>query len=229
MISKRLSANAVARERFPAPDDAPGSRLEQVRRKALELFAERGFARVGMRELAQHLEIVASSLYNHFESKEHLLFELIEELYEELLESALPTEKGSAYSHLQALIRAHIALHESHGLYFLIAEREFCCLSPQHQNQIQQMRSRYEAMVLARLLEAGATGPMPVLKATVRSVIAWLNNLPTWLDQSDLSAAEKPEVIFGIVLGSMSGVLKQPAPAADSATIVPLRVLGPSL
>jgi AcrR family transcriptional regulator len=182
-----------------------------------------------MRELAQHLEIVASSLYNHFESKEHLLFELIEELYEELFEAALPTEKSSAYGRLQALIRAHIALHESHGLYFLIAEREFCCLSLQHQNQIQQMRSRYEAMVLTRLLEAGATGSMPVLKATVRSVIAWLNNLPTWLDQSDLSAAEKPEVIFGIVLGSLSCVLKQPAPAADSATIVPLRVLGPSL
>ncbi|MGE6793136.1 TetR family transcriptional regulator [Pseudomonas guineae] len=33
------------------------SRLEQIRHKALELFAERGFARFSMRDLALHVEI----------------------------------------------------------------------------------------------------------------------------------------------------------------------------
>ena len=61
------------------------TRLETLRGKALVLFAERGFAQVGMRELALHLGMAAGSLYHHFESKEQLLFELIEELYEELL------------------------------------------------------------------------------------------------------------------------------------------------
>ncbi|RMH81683.1 TetR/AcrR family transcriptional regulator, partial [Pseudomonas sp. AOB-7] len=56
------------------------TRLETLRGKALALFAERGFAQVGMRELALHLGMAAGSLYHHFESKEQLLFELIEEL-----------------------------------------------------------------------------------------------------------------------------------------------------
>lgn len=207
---------------------APLSRLDQIRGKALELFAERGFAEVGMRELALHLGIGAGSVYHHFESKEQLLFELIEELYEDLLDAALLTDKGAAHSRLQALLRAHIALHERRGLHFLMAEREYRCLSPQHQGQIQQLRSRYEEKLLTRLLEAGATGPRPLLKATVQAVVAWLNNLPAWLDQAGLTPAQRQEVIGGIVLGSLSGVLKQPTAAADSATVVALRVPGAS-
>ncbi|WP_172153341.1 TetR/AcrR family transcriptional regulator [Pseudomonas tumuqii] len=208
--------------------EAPLSRLEQIRGKALELFAERGFAEVGMRELALHLGIGAGSVYHHFQSKEQLLFELIEELYEDLLDAVLLTDHGAAHGRLQALLRAHIALHEHRGLHFLMAEREYRCLSPQHQSQIQQLRRRYEEKLLARLLEAGATGPLPVLKATVQAVVAWLNNLPAWLDQSGLSPAQRQEVIGGIVLGSLSGVFKQPTAVADSATVVTLRVPGAS-
>ncbi|WP_332821602.1 TetR/AcrR family transcriptional regulator, partial [Pseudomonas sp.] len=82
--------------------EAPLSRLEQIRGKALELFAERGFAEVGMRELALHLGIGAGSVYHHFQSKEQLLFELIEELYEDLLDAVLLTDHGAAHGRLQA-------------------------------------------------------------------------------------------------------------------------------
>lgn len=213
---------------YPDESGAALSRLEQIRGKALELFAERGFAEVGMRELALHLGIGAGSVYHHFESKEQLLFELIEELYEDLLDAVLLTDKGAAHGRLQALLRAHVALHEHRGLHFLMAEREYRCLSPQHQGQIQQLRRRYEEKLLLRLLEAGATGSLPVLKATVQAVVAWLNNLPAWLDQSGLSPAQRQEVIGGIVLGSLSGVFKQPTAAADGATVVALRVPGAS-
>ena len=202
------------------------SRLEQIRGQALELFAERGFAEVSMRELALHLGIGAGSVYHHFASKEQLLFELIEELYEDLLDAAVLTDKGTAQGRLQALLQSHIALHERRGLHFLLAEREYRCLTPQHQGQIEQLRRRYEEKLMTLLLEAGATGPLPVLKATVQGVVAWLNNLPAWLDQSGLSPAQRQEVIGGIVLGSLSGVFKQPTAAADSATVVTLRVPG---
>jgi AcrR family transcriptional regulator len=213
------------------PDESgtvPLSRLEQIRGQALELFAERGFAEVSMRELALHLGIGAGSLYHHFVSKEQLLFELIEELYEDLLDAAVLTDKGTAQGRLQALLQAHIALHERRGLHFLMAEREYRCLTSQHQGQIEQLRRRYEEKLMTLLLEAGATGPRPVLKATVQGVVAWLNNLPAWLGQSGLTPAQRQEVIGAIVLGSLSGVLKPPATVADSATVVALRVPGAS-
>lgn len=217
------SPEVYAMELVPRPKEPPVSRFEEARYKALELFAERGFARVSMRELAAHLGICAGSLYHHFKSKESLLFELIEEVYDDLLEAALATGGGNAHDRLQGLLRAHIALHESRSLHFLMAEQEFRCLSQQHQNQILQMRRSYEESLLRRLLDAGATARMPQLKATVQGVVGWLNNLPTWLKQSGLSVAERQEVIAGIVFGSLSAVLKQSPPLSDTATIVPLR------
>lgn len=104
------------------------SRLVQIRYKALELFAERGFVRVSMRELALHVEIGCGSLYHHFERKERLLFELIEELYDDLLEAVFSTSRGSAAERLRGLLSAHIALHERRGLQFMLAEQEFRCL-----------------------------------------------------------------------------------------------------
>ncbi|MBS7691592.1 TetR/AcrR family transcriptional regulator [Pseudomonas lalucatii] len=184
---------------------------------------------MSMRELALHLGIGAGSLYHHFESKEQLLFELIEELYDDLLDAAQLTDQGAVHGRLLALLQAHITLHERRGLHFLMAEREYRCLSPRHQSQIQQMRRRYEEKLLVRLLEAGASGPLPVLKATVQGAVAWLNNLPAWLDQSGLSRAQRQEVIGAIVVGSLAGVLKQPSAAADGATVVPLRVPKASL
>lgn len=196
------------------------SRLEQVRSKALRLFAERGFARVGMRELALHLGMGAGSFYYHFESKEHLLFELIEELYTDLLAVAQARTEGSAHARLQALLQAHIDLHERRALHFSMAEQELRCLSPSHQQQIRQMRRDYESRFLALLLEAGATGSPAVLKATVHAVVAWLNNLPGWLEQSGLEAAQQPAVVSTIVLGCLSGVLPPAEPAARSAPVL---------
>ncbi|MFZ6048096.1 TetR/AcrR family transcriptional regulator [Pseudomonas sp. CR3202] len=216
------SPEVYAIESVPCPSEEPVSRYEEVRHKALELFAERGFARSSMRELAARLGLLSGSLYHHFRSKESLLFELIEEVYDDLLEAALATGGGDAHDRLQGLLRAHIDLLESRSLHFLVAEHEFRYLSQQHQNQILQMRRCYEDILLKRLLDAGATARLPLLKATVQGVVGCLNNLPTWLNQAGLSAAEGKGVIAGIVFGSLSGVLKQQSPLSGSATIVPL-------
>nr|BFE97996.1 hypothetical protein GCM10020185_85320 [Pseudomonas brassicacearum subsp. brassicacearum] len=57
------------------------SRFAESRDKALELFANKGFGQVGMRELASHLGLTPGSLYHHYPSKQHLLADLIEEFF----------------------------------------------------------------------------------------------------------------------------------------------------
>ncbi|CRM75512.1 transcriptional repressor BetI [Pseudomonas sp. 25 R 14] len=198
-------------ERRVTPDKAPPLRLEEIRSKALALFAERGFAQVGMRELALHLGMGTGSLYNYFESKENLLFEFIEELYQALFKALLRTEKHAAPDRLEALVKAHIALHKRWGLHFLLAEREFCCLCGEHQQHILQMRSCYEAQMLTLSIEAGAVGAPAVLRGTIHSVVSWLNNLPDWQQMGGLIPAQQQEVFNSIALGALSAVLKSPA------------------
>ncbi len=218
MNSRHLGSNASVALR-PSTRESALTRLEQIRYKALELFAERGFSRVSMRELALHVEIGCGSLYHHFESKERLLFELIEELYDDLLEAVFSTSRGSAAERLRGLLSAHIALHERRGLQFLLAEQELRCLGAPHHEQIQQMRQRYEDSLLARVLEVEPTGPTRLLRPAVQGVIAWLNNLPSWLSQAALEPAEKQALIEGMVFGMLAGVIKQPLQAASPATV----------
>lgn len=224
MHSHRAGCSPIA-ALLPGTSEAPLSRLEQIRYKALELFAERGFARVSMRELAFHVEIGCGSLYHHFESKERLLFELVEELYDDLLEAVFSTSRGNPPERLRGLLREHIALHERRALNFRMAEQEFRCLSPQHQEQIQQMRQRYEDSLLARLLEVGTTGPTRLLRPAVQGLIAWLNNLPSWLQQADLEPVERQTLIEDMVFGALLGVLKQPL-QMPTPTIVALAARG---
>ena len=43
---------------------------ERILMKALELFSQNGYAGTNVRELAEALGLVKSSIYKHFESKE---------------------------------------------------------------------------------------------------------------------------------------------------------------
>jgi AcrR family transcriptional regulator len=192
-------------------DEVIPSRREPLRKAALQLFALRGFARVGVRELAQQLGMGPGSFYCHFESKEQLLFELIEELFTDLLALTRRRKKDRSGACLQAFVQSHIGLHERRAMNFLIAEREFHCLSLDHQQHKCRMRKDYENHFLLILREAGATAPSPILKATVHAVMAWLNHLPIWVEQSGLEASERPAILSAIVLGSLSSVLPSSA------------------
>lgn len=195
------------KECLVASVESAGSRYESIRTKALELFAERGFAQVGMRELAQHLGMGSGSIYHHFASKEQLLFEGIEELYEDMLEAAAITEyvTGDGF---QALLNAHIDLHQHRRIHFLLSEHEFRYLAPHHRQLILLMRRRYEEILLHRLTETGSRPATPVLRATVRGIVAWLNNLSSWMDFDELEPWERYRVIDNFVKAALSAAFQ---------------------
>ncbi|WP_433476089.1 TetR/AcrR family transcriptional regulator [Spirillospora sp. CA-142024] len=62
---------------------------EQIRRVALELFAEQGYEKTSLREIAERLEVTKAALYYHFKTKEDIVASLFEDFHaeaEELLE-----------------------------------------------------------------------------------------------------------------------------------------------
>lgn len=52
------------------------SRKQHILEAAAILFRDRGYAGTSMRDLAQAVDLQASSLYNHIESKQHILREI---------------------------------------------------------------------------------------------------------------------------------------------------------
>lgn len=151
-------------------------RFLQTRHQALALFAGKGYANVGMRELAAALGIACGSLYNHIESKEALLYEFIEELYEVLAANARRiTPKGAPAERLRAILHMHLCLHERMPQHLRIVEHEWLNLGEGYRRQAQACRARYEALLAACL-----PAELPQA-ACASSLVSLLNQAPAWV------------------------------------------------
>lgn len=182
--------------------------FEERRDKALELFAVKGFGQVSMRELASHLGLTAGSLYHHFPSKQHLLFDLIEELFEELLATLQPRGRGKPEATaLSRVIKAHWALHAERPLQFRLAERDLCCLSEEQQARIAQLRREYETRLL-QLITPHAALPPPAREATGHVIATLLNSLPGWLQASPLGQPQRLALMENMLLGAIERTLQ---------------------
>jgi AcrR family transcriptional regulator len=57
---------------------------EQIRTIALELFAEHGYDKTSLREIAERLGVTKAAVYYHFRTKEEILVSLIEDFLHEV-------------------------------------------------------------------------------------------------------------------------------------------------
>ncbi|MDH4565257.1 TetR/AcrR family transcriptional regulator [Pseudomonas sp. BN414] len=193
-------------------------RYHQTREKALELFAKRGYSRVSMRDLAEFMGIRAGSLYNHIESKEALLFELIEELYEQLLDGALElTHRDvSPTARLLLLTETHLQLHNGMGAHFRLAEYDVHYLNNDHQERILKLRQLYEAVLIETVEQLTGEPACMLRRAGLASIVSQLNQLPAWFGEAPTGNTAKFEMLREMIIGSIRGVLQATQRIANS-------------
>ncbi|MFQ6555808.1 TetR/AcrR family transcriptional regulator [Pseudomonas sp. Lb2C1-1] len=162
------------------------SGYETIRAQALELFVSKGFGQVSMRELARHVGLAPGSLYNHFPSKQALLFDLIEEIYEELYLLVKPARQGvGQVRSLSGLIVAHLRLHRRRPQSFRLALHGFVYLDDAQQQRIVQKRTLYESAFIAAVFN-GTLLAKDTGSVAAHAIIQFLNCLPDWLDDSQV-------------------------------------------
>src|SRR3954468_11307429 len=57
-----------------------GDTRQRIQDVALELFAERGYEKTSLREIAEHLDVTKAALYYHFKTKEDIVLSLFQDL-----------------------------------------------------------------------------------------------------------------------------------------------------
>lgn len=145
---------------------------DDIRRAALTLFAREGYEAASMREIAGAVGIKAGSLYNHFASKEEILWDLTRsamvDLKEQVLDelAALP-EAASAISRLRAFIRAHVRFHAENGEKATLVNRQMPGLSASHYKQVIAMRSDFEHLLESILADGEASGEFTLVQERV--------------------------------------------------------------
>lgn len=208
LLSALLATPPVAR-RAPI-DGGANTRYQDTRLKALSLFASRGFSAVSMRDLAKHLGIRPGSLYNHIESKEALLYELIEELYEQLLHGARQVQRRAATpaEGLHGLLDAHLRLHASMAAYFRLAEYDGHCLAGEQQEQIRELRARYAQQLEESVQRFTGQSVGNNRRAALSGILALLNQLPAWVDAPEMNPTARHELLRDMVLSALRSVLR---------------------
>ena len=88
------------------------TRKEEIIRVAARLFKERGYSAVTMRDLAKAMGIKAASLYNHIDSKQHILKTIIISLAEEFTRGMISILNAdiSSLDKLKKIIGLHVRI-----------------------------------------------------------------------------------------------------------------------
>lgn len=136
--------------------------FDLIRVAACTLFCQAGYKGMGMRRLAAAVGIQAGSLYNHIESKQALLYELISEYEMHLLHVFKGTNISMCKSAVQmnALLWDKVSAYVAHnGPLAQLARNELQHLSPDQAASISSIRSLRQRQFQALLNQcAGDVG-----------------------------------------------------------------------
>ncbi|MBP6731409.1 MAG: TetR family transcriptional regulator [Chitinophagales bacterium] len=131
---------------------------QNIRLTAQKLFRERGYAAVGMRELAKEVGIEAPSIYNHYKSKDDLLREICFDMAAQFFtafDNALVADEKLP-KQLKAAIKAHTEVIfnnlEASEVFF----NEWMFLEQPYLGQFKKMRFDYE-MKFRDIIDQGIT------------------------------------------------------------------------
>lgn len=149
--------------------DGSGERLRQA---ALELFSQDGYHGVSLRRLATVVGLLPGSLYHHFEGKQELLFELIEDYELEVLQLfKAATGKRRSRQAPRALLADYLLLVQAQRASAQVAHHEFRHLNPQQQTCIRGIR-RQQVQALSAVLRCEAREQSVALEGLAQLLLA---------------------------------------------------------
>jgi TetR/AcrR family transcriptional regulator, cholesterol catabolism regulator len=151
---------------------------------ALLLFAARGYARTGLRDIAQAVGIEAASLYTHIESKQALLFDLMDYGTRDWLEqlTSVVNENDTPAAQMYELVRVHVATNCRRQAQTLVTFYEIRELSDEQRHQILPLREAIEALYIDTVTQGIQSGSMrPVnVRVAVHGILALERGVASW-------------------------------------------------
>jgi AcrR family transcriptional regulator len=192
-------------------------RREELLRVAAELFAERGFAGTSTTDIADALGIKGGSIYYYIESKEALLFELMEDIYGLLLDALehVLTSDAPTLDKLGRLIDLHVtgmAEHRDRGALILNEARS---LGPEHRAVVDRHAATYEnglADIIVQGQKEGVIDPTLDPKVVTKALLGAGNWINRWYREggawspADISRQYARIFLSGLAPGAVPAV-----------------------
>lgn len=182
---------------------------------AARLFREKGYAATSMRDLAQAVDLKASSLYNHISGKEGILREICfkhaDRFHQEL--KTIENQEGSAETKVRALIHLHIQVATEDITSITAFNDEWRHLTEPYLSDFISLRKAYESRFRA-IIEAGMQdGSFKVFHPnvalyTILSAIRWIYDW--YRPGKSISRQELEDQIAGLLLNGLNADASSP-------------------
>jgi AcrR family transcriptional regulator len=197
------------------PGRSRGDTRERIQAVALELFAEQGYEKTSLREIAERLGVTKAALYYHFKSKEDIVRSFTEDYVQELDALIAWGSDQPLTAETRALLLArytHIVSQRIEVMRFLEHNQAAIDqLMKEHGGQDRKKLFREQFMTLRNLL----TPPDAPLRDRVRATMAIASvGLSCMLYHTDADPADLDEVVLDLAC-ELAGV---PAPSSSIPT-----------
>ena len=187
--------------------------LEAIRKAGLRLIYEHGYEGMSLRKLAAEVGIRQGSLYNHINTKQELLFDLVRHHMEQVLQELDGALVGieDPVDRLRAFVAFHVNYHMVRKKQIFVVNFELRSLDSGNYSTIVEMRSAYEKR-LGDILETGtAEGVFFCEDVRVASfaILAMLTGVCTWyrpngrLGREDIINTHMQLVLRGLQAGKL--------------------------
>ena len=154
---------------------------------ATTLFYEQGFLATSVKEITQACGFTQGALYNHFTSKDQLLYELVLDIHAELERHTLMARSAAGPSPVDqfaALVAVHVAAHSQFRERSRVGNHEYRSLSGEHLAEVLAIRRRLRDQLADVLAAGAATGDFHLVgdsaSGTARAVLDMCGLISEW-------------------------------------------------
>jgi len=208
--------NAPQIESSPPSDN--GRKIEILRTAAL-LFHKKGFDATSMNDIAKAVNLTKPGLYYYVQSKEELLFAIMEHAMNLLQEAVIRPAKSKANPDqcLDAIIENHAILVMGDRIITILTD-EMAGLSPEHYDLLIQRKQDYFQLLrstLEQLMTAGKIRPLnsTVMAFSIFGILLWI---PRWFQpDGPLTRDEVVQQVKEFIYGGISSSKAMPDIVAD--------------
>lgn len=138
---------AIDRPEGRGPSAGESTRsVDRIRRAAVDLFGMHGYRATSTRKLAARAGLTAGSLYNHFPSKQALLFDILLSAHTVSLGRlrTVLTVAADPTATLRQAVRSHVLFHVEDPVAIAVVYRDIEYLGPEEHATILKLRRTYE-------------------------------------------------------------------------------------
>lgn len=156
-------------------------KLAHILRRAAAVFAEKGYHRASIRDIAQATGTSLSGLYYYFRSKEELLFLIQDHCFETILERLEEDLRGvdDPEARIRILIGNHLRFFVNNMPEMKVLSHEAGSLGPEYREKVDEKKRRYTRVVreiLRALLPEGSTVDLRVATFGLFGMMNWIYN-----------------------------------------------------